>query len=121
MADWDAWLCPVASVPAFEHSRKGKSINVDGQKVSYSMAAGAYVTVFNLTESPVVAMPVALSGEGLLIGVQVVGKRWKDMELLSVAEQLTEVVGEFQHPRGYGGNEEKERTSETYHQPVASI
>jgi amidase len=121
MANWDAWFCPVASIPAFEHSWKGRSINVDGQKVSYSMAAGAYVTIFNLTESPVVAMPIALSSEGLPLGVQIVGKRWKDMELLSVAEQLTEVVGEFKHPRGYVRNEEGERMPETYYQPVSSI
>ncbi len=37
----------------------------------------------------------------LPIGVQVVGRRWRDMELLAVAEALTEVTGDFQPPPGY--------------------
>lgn len=89
---WDAWLCPVASVPAIRHSRKGRPVEVDGRKVSYSIALGAHVTIFNLTENPVVSMPLTLSHDGLPIGVQVIGKRWKDMELLDVAEQLSEVT-----------------------------
>jgi amidase len=98
LAGWDAWLCPVASVPAFTHRRKGKRIEVDGQKLSYSMALGTYVTVFNLLDNPVVVVPLALSEGGLPIGVQVVGARWKDMELLDTAEMLARVAGGYKRP-----------------------
>jgi amidase len=36
----------------------------------------------------------------LPIGVQVVGKRWADMALLAVAEQLVQVTGQFRPPPG---------------------
>jgi amidase len=61
----------------------------------------SYTAVFNLTGNPVVAMPFGQTKEGLPIGVQVVGRRWRDMELLSVAQKLTEVTGVCQRPPGY--------------------
>jgi Asp-tRNA(Asn)/Glu-tRNA(Gln) amidotransferase A subunit family amidase len=51
--------------------------------------------------NPVVVLPVGRSKEGLPLGIQVVGRRGQDMELLAVAEALTEVTGPFQHPPGY--------------------
>ncbi len=43
----------------------------------------------------------AISGEGLPIGEQLVGRRWSDMELLNVAAAVAEVTGGFQRPPGY--------------------
>ena len=57
--------------------------------------------IFNLTGHPVVVMPVGQSQDGLPIAIQVVGKRWRDMELLTIAQQLNEVAGAFQSPPGY--------------------
>ncbi len=101
LSEWDAWLCPVASGPAFTHRKMGQAIEVDGQKVSYMEAGGGYTTVFNMTGSPVVVLPAGSSKDGLPIGIQVVGRRWRDMELLAVAEALTEVTGKFRRPPGY--------------------
>jgi len=98
---WDGWLCPVTATPAFPHCKTGKPIMVDGKRVAYHMAAMGYTSIFSLTGSPVVVLPFSLSGEGLPIGVQVVGRRWRDMELLNVAEALTEVTGTFQRPKGF--------------------
>jgi amidase len=75
LSAWDAWLCPVAATPAFEHRRTGKRIAVDGRKVSYSRANSTYASLFNLGENPVVVLPLARSQEGMPIGVQVVGRR----------------------------------------------
>lgn len=115
LADWDAWLCPVTSILAFPHRKMNAtealraSLEVDGIKTPYNMATGAYTTVFSLTGSPVVVLPVAHSEEGLPIGVQVVGRRWRDMELLAVAEQLAEVTGPFQCPPGYSDDDRSDR------------
>ena len=98
---WDAWLCPVAAVPAFTHRKMGAPFEVNGEKVSYLMATAAYTTIFSMTGSPVVVLPVSHSKEGLPIGVQVVGRRWGDMELLAIAAQLAEAGGSFQRPPGY--------------------
>jgi amidase len=106
LAEWDAWLCPVSSTPAFTHRTSGltwpaQTIEADGIKIPYWKASISYTTIFNLTGNPVVVLPLAKSKEGLPIGVQVVGKRWRDMELLAIAEQLAQVTGPYQCPPGY--------------------
>jgi len=98
---WDVWICPVATVPAFTHRPFGKPIRVDGLSVPYLLACGAYTMIFNLTGHPVVVIPVGQSQDGLPIGIQLVGKRWRDVELLIIAEQLSEVIAAFQPPPGY--------------------
>ena len=104
--NWDAWLCPVAATQAFTHrgtgtGRRGSSIPVNGKEVPYWSANVLYLTPFNLTGSPSVVLPLSLSQEGLPIGVQVVGRRWRDAELLAVASELSKVTGPFRRPPGY--------------------
>ena len=101
LSEWDAWLCPVTSGPAFTHCRTGQPIEIDGRKVPYLVASTGYTTVFNLTGNPVVVLPVGRSKEGLPIGIQVVGRRWRDMELLAAADAIADVTGPFQRPPGY--------------------
>jgi amidase len=101
LEQWDVWLCPVAMTPAFTHRPKGEAVVIDGRKVSYTMASGAYTAPFALTGHPVVVIPIGQTIEGLPIGIQIVGKRWREMELLAHALALNQVIGEFQHPSGY--------------------
>jgi amidase len=110
LADWDAWLCPVTATPAFTHLAPTRYVGVtpiyaplqvDGETLDYVIANSGFTLPFNVTGHPVVSMPVGQSGQGLPIGVQVVGKRWRDMELLAVADRLTEVSGPLRHPPGY--------------------
>lgn len=98
---WDILLCPVAMTPAFTHRPQGEAVEIDGQKVPYQMASGAYVVPFNLTGHPVVVLPIGSTLEGLPIGMQIVGKRWQEMELLTITQELNKVVGDFQSPAGY--------------------
>jgi amidase len=108
LADWDAWLCPVAALPAYPHLQSRNpieqlraTVEVDGQRIPYILATSMYTGIFNLTGNPVVVLPLSRTQEGLPIGVQVVGNRWKDMDLLAVAQTLSEVTGLFQVPPGY--------------------
>jgi amidase len=101
LKDRDAWLCPVASVPAFTHRRKGRRIAVDDRKFSYSVALGSYTSIFNLTGNPAVALPVSRTPEGLPIGAQLIGRRWKDFQLLDTAELIADVTPGFVAPPGY--------------------
>jgi amidase len=98
---WDALLCPVSVGPAIPHCPPGTPIEVDGRQVPYRTGGTAYTSPFNFTGHPVVVLPLAQSAEGLPIGVQVVGRRWGDMELLAFAAQLAEVTVPFQRPPGY--------------------
>jgi amidase len=101
LAQWDAWLCPVAMTSAFTHRESGTAIRVDDRSVPYSMASGAYVVPFNLTGHPVVVILIGQTKNGLPIGMQIVGKRWRDMELLAIAQDVDRVVGGFHCPPGY--------------------
>jgi amidase len=101
LARWDAFLCPVSVGPAIEHCPFGTPIDVDGQPVPYFVAGTAYTCPFNLTGHPVVVLPLTRSAEGLPIGLQVVGRRWDEMQLLVIAARLAEVIGPFHRPPGY--------------------
>jgi amidase len=71
------------------------------RNVPYSMASGAYVVPFNLTGHPVVVIPIGQTQKGLPIGMQIIGQRWREMELLAIAQELDKAIGIFQHPAGY--------------------
>lgn len=98
---WDAFLCPVTVCPAIPHVPFGTPIDVDGEKVPYFIAGTAYTCPFNLTGHPAVVLPVTRSKEGLPIGMQVLGKRWSEPELLALCGQLGQVTGPFTPPPGY--------------------
>ena len=101
MANWDVWLCPVTSGPAFTHRKMGAPIEIDGHREQYCDATMGHTCIFNITGSPVVVMPIGHTTGGLPLGMQVVGRRWNDMALLATAEALAEAVGAFQRPPGY--------------------
>ncbi|NEP17289.1 MAG: amidase [Leptolyngbya sp. SIO4C1] len=101
LAAWDAWLVPVAATPAFTHRADWSAIDIDGRSYPHSAANGAYTMPFNLTGHPAVVIPVGQTQTSLPIGLQIVGKRWREMELLAIAQQIDQVVGRFQRPPGY--------------------
>jgi amidase len=98
MEPWDVWLSPVAMTCAFTHRPMGRFIDVDGKKVPYLLTNGAYTSMLNLTGNPVVVIPIGFTNDGLPIGMQIVGKRWKEMELLNIAGKLDEIIGDFRNP-----------------------
>ncbi|MDA0747348.1 MAG: amidase family protein [bacterium] len=101
LQDWDVLLCPVTSTPAPPHCDTGSPIDVDGRAVPYFTAGCTYTMPFNLTGQPVVVIPLTQSSEGLPIGLQIVGRRWGEMALLQIAEQLEALIGTCRHPQGY--------------------
>jgi len=99
LTDWDILLCPVAPGPAFPHCEPGTQIPIDGELIDYALM-NAYCTVFNVTGSPSLVLPLALSDTGLPIGMQLVGKRWSDGNLLMIGEQLEAAMGARPRPPG---------------------
>jgi len=98
---YDAWLCPVSTVPAITHRRTGAYVEVDGKEMTYHLALGAYTCIFNVTGHPMILLPIGRSEAGLPIGMQLVGPRWSDTRLLDIAEELAKVTGPFERPPGY--------------------
>jgi amidase len=98
---WDVWLLPVAATPAFTHRPSWSAVEVAGKSYPHGVANGAYTLPFNLSGHPAVVIPIGQTQTGLPIGMQIIGKRWREMELLAIAQELDTVVGVFQHPAGY--------------------
>jgi len=69
--------------------------------VPYFLATTAFTCPFNLTGHPAVVLPLAITKEGLPIGVQVLGKRWSEPALLAMAKQLSLVTGPFRPPPAF--------------------
>ncbi|MDJ0732753.1 MAG: amidase [Nostocaceae cyanobacterium] len=92
LCEWDIWLCPVAPTPAFTHRRRGTPIEVNGQKISYSLAMSMYNNTTAVAGNPIVTLPMGKSRSGLPIGVQVHGKRWSDARLLDIAQLITPLL-----------------------------
>jgi amidase len=98
---WDALICPVTVSPAIGHVPFGTPIEVDDKRVPYFIAGTAYTCPFNLTGNPSVVVPLARSRDGLPIGVQLVGKRWSEPELLALARKVALITGPFTPPPKY--------------------
>jgi amidase len=111
LSGYDVFLCPVHTTAAYKHIPPdryfgpfplyNKDFLVDDKPIKYYAANGSYTSIFDLTGNPVVVMPVGYTKESLPIGVQVVGKLWHDMELLSVSGQLDKIANAYKHPPGF--------------------
>jgi amidase len=95
MRDYPVLLCPVASIPAFQHGER--SWQVEGKTVRY-LDAWSYTEWFNLLGTPAAAVPVGNSPEGLPIGVQIVARPWQEELVISVAAALEDRCGRYPHP-----------------------
>lgn len=98
---WDVWLCPVAATTAFTHRPAWSAIEIDGRTYPHGIANGAYTMPFNLSGHPAVVIPIGQTQNGLPIGMQIVGKRWREMELLAIAQEIDRVMAGFRSPPGY--------------------
>jgi amidase len=92
---------PVAATAAFRHCPAWSAIDIDGKSYPHAVANGAYTMPFNLSGHPAIVIPIGQTQSGLPIGMQIVGKRWKEMELLTIAQELDQVIGDLRHPPGY--------------------
>ncbi|MBU1342206.1 MAG: amidase [Proteobacteria bacterium] len=103
----DVLICPISPMTAFKHHSTNKfhgiipiydPLTVDGNKVNYWKTMGHFTILFNLTGNPVVVVPVGVTGKGLPVGVQIVAKKWQDMKLLDIAEELNKIIDGFRRP-----------------------
>jgi amidase len=111
LSAYDVFVCPVHTTSAYKHIQPDSHFGpfslykqdflVDAEPLSYMHANSAYTTLFNLTGNPVVVMPVGYTKENLPIGIQVVGPRWHDMELLTVSGQLDKIADVYKRPPGF--------------------
>lgn len=95
-ADHDVLLCPVTPTVAFPHDQEGeiaeRTLDVDGQ-AQPMMSLFAWPGMIGVANLPATVVPVAVSAEGLPIGVQVVGPFLEDRTPLAVARHLLALCG----------------------------
>lgn len=101
MEGYDAWITPVAPIPAFVRQRSGGTLAIDQRQHYYWQTATCYSFLANFTGQPSVVVPVGFSDEGMPIGVQIVGRRWGEMEILALAEAIEKLIGPAPTPPGY--------------------
>jgi Asp-tRNA(Asn)/Glu-tRNA(Gln) amidotransferase A subunit family amidase len=85
-------LSPVCAAPAFRHGEGGY---MGGVRYRESMRHSQWL---NLAGFPGVTVPMARSGEGLPIGVQIIGRPFEDELVLDIAERLEEARGPWSGP-----------------------
>ncbi len=101
--EWDVLLCPVMPTPAFAHDHSDKNarrISIDGKEVPYGDQA-MWNSVATLPGLPATAMPIALSGEGLPIGMQIIGPYLEDRTTIAFAELIEREFGGFVAPPAF--------------------
>ena len=102
--DHDVLLAPIAPTAAFPHVTEGsmgsRKLTVDGVEISY-LKHLVWAGLPTLPGLPATAVPVALSDEGLPMGLQVIGPLWADQTTLAVAGLIETLNGGFRPPPGY--------------------
>jgi amidase len=101
--DFDVVLCPVTPTPAFAHDHSemaARHILVDGTEIPYGdqIMWNGNATLAGL---PSTAMPIGLSGEGLPIGMQIVGPAMEDRTTIAFAELVEREYGGFVAPPAF--------------------
>jgi amidase len=91
MAEYPILLCPVASIPAFQHGER--TWIIDGQQVDY-LDAVRHTQWFNALAAPAAVVPVGQSNADLPIGVQVIARPYEDEQALAVAALLNKAFGQ---------------------------
>lgn len=100
--EWDVVLCPVMPTTAFAHDHtdmNARQIRVDGRVVPYG-AQSMWSSLATLTGQPATAMPIGRDGEGLPIGMQIIGPYLEDRTTLEFARLLERERGGFVAPPG---------------------
>ncbi len=101
--EFDVVVCPIMPVPAFPHDHgdmNSRKLSIDGQDIPYA-AQAAWSSVATLTGLPATAIPIGLSGDGLPIGVQIVGPYLEDLTTIDFAGLAEREFGGFVAPPAF--------------------
>ena len=89
-------LAPVGATAAFDHDRH--RIDIDGTYVNAFRAFG-YSQAFNVLGFPSVVVPAGKTSRGLPIGVQMIGRPFEELTVLSAAAIVEKAIGGWKKPR----------------------
>jgi len=88
----DVLVTPTLTVPPFsKHLTDSYPTEIDGQSVLGVPTDVMLTWVFNMTGHPVASVPAGVTDDGLPVGLQIVGRRFAEADILSVAAALKRV------------------------------
>jgi amidase len=102
--EYDLLLCPAAATPAFSHNQQGErwermiQVNAKPQPSTTQMFWAGYSGMAYL---PSTVAPIGFSGDGLPIGVQIVGPQYGDYTCIEFARLLEREYHAFVAPPGF--------------------
>ncbi|WP_245549703.1 amidase [Natronococcus occultus] len=83
---YDVLVTPTLTVPPYsKHLADGYPTEIDGQSVMGVPTDAMLTWVFNLTGHPAASVPAGFTDDGLPVGLQIVGRRFAETDILSVA------------------------------------
>ena len=89
MEEFPVLLAPVCSTPAFRHEDGGWGAKYAADYVRTM----SYSQHYNLLGNPAAVVPIHQSAEGLPVGVQIIGRHYREHEVLYVAGVLEKQFG----------------------------
>jgi amidase len=104
-AEWferhDLLLCPVTSLPAFEHDQAGDFISrtamINGESRSYTELV-SWTGLIGITGHPSAVPPIGRTAAGIPVGMQMVGAYLRDRDAVAGARLAEAVLGGFSPP-----------------------
>lgn len=91
MERFDAVLCPTFGVTAFEHANEPdwtrRTLDIDGITTPYH-AQGAWSSLASLAGLPATQVPIQKDGQGMPMGVQLIGGWLNDLATIEIARTL---------------------------------
>jgi amidase len=102
MANYDAWILPASPCVAYQHMHRFElfglsKIRFEGHSIPYIDGAFGCTSPFSLTGSPVLSLPCSVT-DGIPVGLQFVGRRMQDQQLVEVCTLVEEIVGGYRVP-----------------------
>jgi amidase len=101
---FDAVICPIMPTPAYPHDHSPdqelRHIVIDGKNFPY-VDQLIWPGIATLPGLPATSIPVAMSEQGLPIGLQIVGAWLEDRTPLKLAELIEREFGGFVPPPGF--------------------
>ena len=89
---YDYLLCPVAQVPPFPLEQEWVTA-INGVEMQTYLDWMGVCYAITVTGCPALSMPAGFTASGLPIGIQIVGPRWKDFEVLQLAHAFESATG----------------------------
>ncbi|MBN9571520.1 MAG: hypothetical protein J0H30_10855 [Alphaproteobacteria bacterium] len=98
---FDAILMPITPVPAFRHSQSesfmDRHIEIEGRTWPFLTMVN-WISLATFLHAPAIAVPAGRTGDGLPVGVQLVGTWNGEDRLFDFAAALEETLGGFTKP-----------------------